>query len=167
MNLSATEIDILFDAVRGYTVLWNAKWECSRQEESLLEASYWDDKWIRQGKVAVQKLLEHSLIFLHWDDQGDIPGDTFLQQDSNWDNQTGNCYDQPNPPSEIPLEQALELLQDDKYWSPSKEENALFFSAMDKGKEALRTNEQIKAYYQSEEFAFRYPAPEWHPMKRS
>ena len=167
MELRPDDIDILFDAVKGFALLWEAKWECSRQEASLLEASYWDDEWIRQGKVAVQKLLGHGLIFLHWSNQGDTPDDIPLEQDLTWDDQEENCYDQPDTPDEIPLEQSLELLLEDKYWSASQDCKALFFSATDKGKETLRTNEQVEAYYNSEEFAFRYPASEWHPMKRS
>ena len=139
MNLSAAEIDILFDAVEDYAPLWDAKWECGRQKCGVAEAEL-----IHQGQAAIAKLIELSLISLQWDSLQDTP-------------------------VEIVPEQTLELLQQAKYWSPSEVEGSLTicFSATDKGKETFRTNEQIKAYYRSEEFAFRYPAPEWHSMKRS
>lgn len=136
MELTPAEIDILFSATEGYELLWDAKWECSRRE-----ASQVDDEWVRQGKAAVRKLLDHGLVFLHWDDQ-------------------------KGTPVEIPREQALELLAQDKQWLASEDDEPLYLTATDKGEEMLHTSEQIRQYYCSEKFASRYPASEWHPMKQ-
>ena len=139
MDFTPCEIDILFDAVEGYTPLFDAKWECSRRQKEKPEA-----EWIMHAQTAILNLLAQELISLFWDESDGIPREV------------------------APL-QVSELLRQDAFWSPADCEGGtpLCFAATPKGEEVIRTNEQIKAYYQSGEFASRYPDPQWHPMKRS
>jgi len=139
MNFTPCEIDILFDAVEGYTPLGDAKWEVSRDTAALPQTD-----WVRLAQAAVEKLLAHGLIILFWDEPNGMP-------------------------REVAPSQTSELLRQEAFWSPAGSESStpICFAATLKGEEVFQASEQIKAYYRGEEFVSRYPDPEWHPMKRS